>query len=67
VHLYSPTVRALRLSLFFASTQAVRAGGSSIHVGLRLNRASGAWSRFLRRWKSRRTTAVDAGEICRVA
>ena len=47
VHLYSSTLRGLSVNAFFAATQAVRAGGRGIREYLRLNRTSGAWSRFL--------------------
>jgi CelD/BcsL family acetyltransferase involved in cellulose biosynthesis len=37
VHLYSPTLRGLRLSIFFGVAQAVRARGRQAREGLRLD------------------------------
>jgi CelD/BcsL family acetyltransferase involved in cellulose biosynthesis len=68
VHLYSPTLRGLCVSAFFAATQLVRACGRSVREGLRLNRASGTWLRcLLARWKTRRTAVGAAAEIPRAA
>ena len=51
VHLYSPTLRGLCVNLFFAVTQAVRAGGRSTRARLRLNWPARIWKDFLmKRW-----------------
>jgi Acetyltransferase (GNAT) domain len=64
VHLYSSTLRGLCANVFFAVTHVVRAGGRYAREGLRLNHASGAWSRFLlARSKTLRTTSEAAAEI----
>jgi len=56
VHLYSSTLRGLCANVFFAATQAIRAGGSSVRECL--NRAGGAWARLLpARSKAQRATA----------
>ena len=47
VHVYSPTLRGLWLNIFFAVTQAVRAGGRRTRSRLGLNRAVKLWQKFL--------------------
>lgn len=64
VHLYSPTLRGLCVSLFFAAAQAVRASGRRARNGLMLNRAGGAWSQFLlARWKTRQDPSKTSAEV----
>ena len=54
VHVCSPTLRGLYVNLFFAATQAMRAGGRSIRGGLRLNWSGRIWKDFLlKRWAPR--------------
>ncbi len=47
VHVYSPTLRGVCLSLFFGTTQAVRAGGRRTKSALRLSRIGKVWRRYM--------------------
>jgi Acetyltransferase (GNAT) domain len=57
VHVYFPTLRGLRLNMFFGAVQRVKAAGRKTITELRLTRASKAWSQFLiSRWRARTRT-----------
>jgi CelD/BcsL family acetyltransferase involved in cellulose biosynthesis len=61
VHVYFPTLRGIRLNLFFALVQLVRAAGRKTITHLRLDRLRKAWPQFLiSRWKTRNR----AGNLC---
>jgi hypothetical protein len=61
VHVYLPTLRGIRLNIFFALTQTVRTAGRKTITELRLNRLRRAWSEFLiSRWRARNRT----GDVC---
>jgi Acetyltransferase (GNAT) domain len=61
VHVYLPTLRGIRLNIFFALTQTVRTAGRKTITELRLNRLRKAWAEFLiSRWRARNRT----GDLC---
>jgi len=60
VHLYSSTLRGLCANLFFAATQAVRAGGRYTREGLRLNWPGRIWKAFLIKKGALRVPVADS-------
>ena len=47
VHVYSPTLRGIWLSLFFGTTQIVRTGGRRVRSTFRLNGLGRVWRQYL--------------------
>jgi hypothetical protein len=47
VHVYSPTLRGVCLSLFFGITQVLRAGGRRTRSALKLKRLGRVWARYI--------------------
>jgi CelD/BcsL family acetyltransferase involved in cellulose biosynthesis len=60
VHMYSPSLRGVWLSLFFGAMQTVRTGGSRTRSALQLNRLSKIWQQYCSQWQSRRRSFDSA-------
>ena len=57
LHVYLPTLRGIRLNIFFTLTQTVRTAGRKTVTELRLNRLRKSWAEFLiSRWRARNRT-----------
>jgi len=64
VHIYSPTLRGVWLSLFFLSTRAIRKSGRRMQTTLHLHWLSRIWRQYLlSRWQSQHPSSeLDASE-----
>jgi hypothetical protein len=62
VHIYSPTLQGVWLSLFFLSTRAIRKGGRGMQAALHLQWLSRIWRQYLlSRWQSQHPSSeLDA-------